>query len=129
MIQESETKQQLGPGVYTTRDGCTAVVDAVVDGVLVGRVNIAKADSEPAWYGIVWGSDGRKSRYLESQDDIGVEVRIPVRQEYWLNIYDDGPGLLRNSWEQALIEASQQDKQPLCRVKIPIKSFVGEGLK
>jgi hypothetical protein len=48
---------------------------------------------------------------------------------YWLNEYDNGPGLLRKTWEESLIEASREEKQPLCRVELKFVAFVGDGLR
>jgi hypothetical protein len=51
-----------------------------------------------------------------------------VHRSYWLNIYQSGPGLLRDSWEHSLIEASREDSPPLCRVEVKVNSYIGEGL-
>jgi hypothetical protein len=125
MVCETKT---LGVGRYTTRDGREAVVDAVVDtGVelmLVGRVIIGNTA-----IGQVWLLDGKAYRYGDSAFDIGCEVKPLVKRTYWLNIYDNGPGLLRETWEQSLVEASREEKQPLCRVEVKVEAFVGDGLR
>jgi hypothetical protein len=56
-------------------------------------------------------------------------LRILVKRLYWLNEYDNGPGLLRKTWEESLIEASREEKQPLCRVELKFVAFVGDGLR
>ena len=125
MVCETKT---LGVGKYTTRDGREAVVDTVVDtGVelmLVGRVIIGNTA-----IGQVWLPDGKAYRYGDSAFDIGGEFKPIVRRTYWLNIYDNGPGLLRETWEQSLVEASREEKQPLCRVEVKVEACVGDGLR
>jgi hypothetical protein len=121
MVCETKT---LGVGKYTTRDGREAVVDAVVDGLLVGRVMIG---STP--FGQVWEPDGKANSIGRSAFDISGELRILVKRLYWLNEYDNGPGLLRKTWEESLIEASREEKQPLCRVELKFVAFVGDGLR
>ena len=65
-----------------------------------------------------------------SGDDIGCEVEPRVKATYWLNIYMGGPGLLRKTWEESLIEASRNDTENvLCRVAIKVDAKVGEGLR
>ena len=122
MVCETKT---LGVGKYTTRNGLPAIVDAVTDGFLIGRVMFG---STPM--GQVWELDGRANSW--GQDcifDIGCEVKPLVKRTYWLNIYDNGPGLLRETWEQALVEASREEKQPLCRVEVKVEACVGDGLR
>ena len=121
MVCETKT---LSVGKYTTRDGREAVVDAVVDGLLVGRIIIGKIAM-----GQVWELDGRANKYGQSNFDISGELRILVKRLYWLNEYDNGPGLLRKTWEESLIEASREEKQPLCRVELKFVAFVGDGLQ
>jgi hypothetical protein len=121
MVCETKT---LGVGRYTTRDGRRAVVDAVVDGMLVGRVIIGHTAM-----GQVWELDGKANKFGASAFDISGEQRILVKRLYWLNEYDNGPGLLRKTWEESLIEASREEKQPLCRVELKFVAFVGDGLK
>jgi hypothetical protein len=121
MVSETKT---LGVGRYTTRDGREAVVDAVVDGLLVGRIIIGHTAM-----GQVWQVDGRSCKYATSSFDIGDDFKPHVRRTYWLNIYDSGPGLLRETWEQSLVEASREEKQPLCRVEVKVEACVGDGLR
>jgi hypothetical protein len=121
MVCETKT---LGVGRYTTRDGREAVVDAVVDGLLVGRIIIGHTAM-----GQVWQLDGRSCKYATSPFDISGELRILVKRLYWLNEYDNGPGLLRKTWEESLIEASREETQPLCRVELKFVAFVGDGLR
>ena len=121
MVCETKT---LGVGKYTTRDGREAVVDAVVDGMLVGRIIIGHTAM-----GQVWEMDGRACKYATSPFDISGEFYPKVKSTYWLNIYDNGPGLLRETWEQALVEASREEKQPLCRVEVKVEACVGDGLR
>jgi hypothetical protein len=121
MVCETKT---LGVGKYTTRDGREAVVDAVVDGLLVGRVIIGRTSM-----GQVWEMDGRVGKYGQSPFDIDWKFKPQVKRTYWLNIYDNGPGLLRETWEQSLVEASREEKQPLCRVEVEVEACVGDGLR
>jgi len=121
MVCETKT---LGVGKYTTRDGREAVVDAVVDGLLVGRVIIGGFSM-----GHVWHLDGKVCVFASSPFDISGEFYPQVKRTYWLNIYDNGPGLLRETWEQSLVEASREEKQPLCRVEVKVEACVGDGLR
>ncbi len=121
MVCEAKT---LGVGRYKTRNGLDAFVDAVTDKLLVGRV---MHGSLPM--GQVWDLNGSVSNWGQSIFDIGCEFKPQVKRTYWLNIYDNGPGLLRETWEQALVEASREEKQPLCRVEVKVEACVGDGLR
>lgn len=126
MVEQAE--KTLTVGRYRTRSGREARVDAVADGMLIGRYLFADEGIE-VWIPKIWTLSGASHKGLEDQNDIGGESCIPVKREYWVNIYQEGPGLLRKSWEECLIETSRDQAQPLCRVRLPIDSYVGEGLK
>lgn len=123
----SVAEKVLGIGEYQTRDGEPAIVDAVSDGLLVGRVNIKLHDGSPFWIGVVWNMHGKARSH--SGSDIGVTVEPRIKASYWLNIYPSGPGLLRKTWEEALIEASRSDEDVIARKEIEIDARVGEGLR
>lgn len=124
------TLTRYGVGQYWTAQGRRAVVDAVADGILVGRINLQDDPAKPPhWWPAMWTESGNAHGNGPQSDKLQAAPGVPVRQRYWLNIYDDGPGLLRETWEQALIEAGSQEKQPLCRVEVKVDSFVGQGLK
>jgi hypothetical protein len=125
----TETKT-LSMGKYTTRDGKQAEVHSVdtAKGLLIGLINIGTPE-EPNWVGSVWLMNGRRNDVVMLPHDIGGESRIRIERTYWLNIYDNGPGLLRETWEQALVEASREEKQPLCRVEVKVEACVGDGLR
>ena len=125
----AESKQTYGVGKWWTADGKPAVVDAMVDGLLVGRIDIARCDAtRPHWYAAIWTLDGQY-RHGNEVHNLQVNPVVKVQRTFWLNVYQDGPGLLRNTWEESLIEASREEKQPLCRVEVKVDSFVGDGLK
>ncbi len=119
----------LEVGNYTTRNGKQAEVHCVDSskGLLVGVINIGTA-KEPNWAGCVWLLNGRRNSVVELDHDIGCEVKPRVKKTLWFNYWPDGPGLLRNSWEECLIEASRDEREPLCRMKVEIDCEVGEGL-
>jgi len=106
---ESKT---LGVGSYTTRNGRHAKVYCIdeANGLLIGVVDISDGEG-PVWIGCVWLLNGRRKKTL------------------WFNYWQDGPGLLRNSWEECLIEASRDQREPLCRMEVEINCEIGEGLK
>jgi len=122
-----EVEKELGIGQYVTRDGQQAEVFAVVDGMLYGRVNHRLSNESPFWLGMAWKPDGKARSH--SGDDIGVKVEPRVKATYWLNIFQSGPGLLRKTWEESLIEASRSEEGVLCRVEIKVDAKVGEGLR
>ena len=127
MIQEA--KQTFGVGKWWTTEGKRAIVDACVDGMLIGRVDIAFSPAtSPLWYAAIWTLDGQY-RHGNEVHNLQVNQVVKVQRTFWLNVYQDGPGLLRNTWEESLIEASREEKQPLCRVEVKVDSFVGDGLK
>jgi hypothetical protein len=119
----------LEVGKYTTRNGREAVVDAVSDGMLVGRYKLIDARGDDFWVPKIWRLDGSVFLGLDDLHDIGGDFKPHVRRTYWLNIYDNGPGLLRETWEQSLVEASREEKQPLCRVEVKVEASVGDGLR
>jgi hypothetical protein len=121
--------ETLAVGKYTTRNGREAVVDAVADGMLVGRYKLIDGHGDDFWVPKIWRLDGSVFLGLDDIHDIGREFKPHVRRTYWLNIYDNGPGLLRETWEQALVEASREEKQPLCRVEVKVEACVGDGLR
>ena len=122
-----EVEKELGIGQYVTRDGQQAEVFAVIDGMLYGRVNHQQVyKGSPCWFGMAWKPDGKARSH--SGDDIGVKVEPRVKATYWLNIYSSGPGQLRKTWEESLIEASRS-YAVLCRVEIKVDAKVGEGLR
>jgi hypothetical protein len=128
-----QAKQELtfGVGEYWTADERRAVVDAVTDGgQLVGRVDIGTGKTEqPLWMACMWEADGKSWLDVPGKR-LQMERPAPkVRRTWWLNIYQDGPGLLRESWEHALIEASRETNPPLCRVEVKVDARVGEGLR
>lgn len=122
-------QETFGVGTYWTTRGQKAVVDAVLEtGELLGRVNIQTDETRaPHWYGVVWKPSGRDS----------ISMYVLVKQKptpaiskiYWLNIYPSGPGLLRKTWEEALIEASRSEEEVLARTQVKVEARVGEGLK
>ena len=123
-----EVEKELGVGQYVTRDGQQAEVFATVDGMLYGRVNKPLSNGSPCWFGMAWKPDGKSRSH--SGDDIGCKVEPRVKATYWLNIYQGGPGLLRKTWEESLIEASRNDTENvLCRVEVKVDAKVGEGLR
>lgn len=126
MIQEA--KQELGIGLYVTRDGQQAEVIAVKDGLLFGRVNSPLSDGSCYWRGMAWMPSGRARSH--SGDDIGCQVEPRIKTSWWLNIYPCGPGLLRKTWEESLVEASRSGfEDVLCRVEVKVDAKVGDGLK
>jgi hypothetical protein len=126
MVCETKT---LGVGRYTTRNGREACVDAVSDGMLIGRYMVTTDMGQPCWVPKIWTLDGHAYPGSHDIHDIGGESKIRIERTYWLNEYDSGPGLLRKTWEESLIEASREEKQPLCRVELKFVAFVGDGLR
>lgn len=129
MIQEAT--KGFSVGKYFTECGYEVEVVAVAsDGMLIGRYNVqTQPEHRPCWMAGTWHADGTCTLGIEGYRLTRALQRIPVKRTYWLNVYDDGPGLLRNTWEESLIEASREEKQPLCRVEVKVDSYVGEGLK
>jgi hypothetical protein len=126
----AEAEKVLQVGKYTTRGGRPAIVDAVVDQMLVGRIDIRECGTDVSVFvPQLWQLDGHCWPGSNSGNDIGVEVKPVIKRRYWLNIYDDGPGILRKTWEESLVEASREEKPVLCRVPINITSYLGDGLK
>ena len=123
--------QGFAVGKYYTECGYEAEVVAVADdGMLIGRYNVqTKPEHRACWMAGTWYADGTNTLGIEGYRLTRTRERIPIKGSYWLNIYDDGPGLLRKTWEQALIESGCNEKQPLCRVEVKVDSFVGDGLK
>lgn len=126
----AELIQGFAPGKYYTECGYEAEVVAVADdGMLIGRYNVqTKPEHRACWMAGTWYANGTNTLGIEGYRLTRIRERIPVRRNYWLNIYDNGPGLLRDSWEHSLIEASREEKQPLCRVEVKVDAYVGEGL-
>jgi hypothetical protein len=122
-------KKTFGIGNYWTDSGLRAVVDAVTcDGHLVGRVNLQNDETKsPIWYPAMWNTSGHDRHRMHTLTEVRPQSRI--KEVYWLNRYPSGPGLLRKSWEEALIEASRSDEEVLCRVRVCIDACVGEGLR
>ena len=131
MSVETETMKALALGSYWTDDGQRAVVDAVADGMLIGRIDLnPDANGRSYWMPFMWNFDGTV-RY-------GANVKFQLQSErppqriqssYWVNIYTSGPGQLRKNWEEALVEASRCEEPCLCRVEVKVDARVGEGLK
>jgi hypothetical protein len=128
MVTEMQM-ETLGVGKYTTRNGREAVVDAVADGMLIGRYKLIDNRGDDFWVPKIWRLDGSVFLGLDDIHDIDKHFKPLVKRTYWLNIYDNGPGLLRETWEQALVEASREEKQPLCRVEVKVEACVGDGLR
>ena len=133
----TESMKALVLGSYWTADGQQAVVDAVADGMLIGRIDLnadddqnANADGTPYWMPFVWQLDGT-TRYGANVKFTLQPERPPLRiqSSYWVNIYTSGPGQLRKNWEEALVEASRCEEPCLCRVEVKVDARVGEGLK
>ena len=125
----SVCEKTFGIGNYWTDGGLRAVVDAVTeDGQLIGRVNLRNDETEsPIWYPVMWNASGKDRHRMHTLTEVGPQSRI--RESYWLNRYASGPGSLRKTWEEALIEASRSDEEVLCRVRVSIDACVGEGLR
>lgn len=114
------------PGKHQTATGRDAIVDAVTeDGTLVGRVNLSVSGDRKHWWPAMWSADGEAKI---GTDHLRRDVLVPIHRAWWLNIYADGPGILRETWGHALIESSARDADPLCRVQVIVDSRVGEGL-
>lgn len=131
MSVDTESMKALSLGSYWTADGQQAVVDAVADGMLIGRIDLnADQDGRPNWMTFMWNLDGT-ARYGANVKFQLQPERPPlrIRTSYWLNIYPSGPGQLRKNWEEALVEASRCEEPCLCRVEVKVDARVGEGLK
>jgi len=117
-------------GRYWTTELMEAVVDAVTeDGQLVGRVNVAPEGCHPQWTGEVWDADGTR-KWSDYRRLMYSERPQKIKATYWLNIYSSGPGQLRKTWEESLIEASRSyEDAVLCRVEVKVDAKVGEGLR
>jgi len=126
MVCETKT---LSVGKYTTRDGREAVVDAVADGMLIGRYRAYTDNIQPVWIPKIWTLRGHAWEGSHDILDLCGTPRIRIERAYWLNEYDNGPGLLRKTWEESLVEASRDAKEPLCRVELKFVAFVGDGLR
>jgi hypothetical protein len=121
---------EFGVGKWYTADGREAMVDAVADGLLIGRVNLRdNRHDKDLWYATIWKLDGR-DHIAPGGSDLRRNPVPRVRQVYWVNIYRSGPGQLRKTWEESLVEASQRESEDvLCRVEVSIDAMVGEGLR
>ena len=127
----TESTKALALGNYWTADGQRAVVDAVADGMLIGRIDLKSGfDGQPYWTPFMWNPDGT-TRYGANLKFTLQPERPPLRiqSSYWVNIYTSGPGQLRKNWEEALVEASRCEEPCLCRVEVKVDAHVGEGLK
>ena len=124
------TETNFGVGRYWTAEGLEAVVDAVADGLLIGRINLRDERHEnDVWHACAWRLSG-ESYPVSSSTNLRHERVRRVKGVYWVNIYPSGPGQLRKTWEEALIEASgRQSEDALARVKVQVNAAVGEGLK
>ena len=131
MSVATESMKTLAIGSYWTADGQQAVVDAVADGMLIGRIDLKSGfDGQPYWTPFMWQLDGT-TRYGANVKFALQPERPPqrIQSSYWLNIYTSGPGQLRKNWEEALVEASRCEEFCLCRVEVKVDAHVGEGLK
>lgn len=131
MSVATESMKALVLGSYWTADGQQAVVDAVADGMLIGRINLnADKDGTRYWMPFMWQLDGT-TRYGANVKFALQPERPPqrIQSSYWVNIYTSGPGQLRKNWEEALVEASRCEEPCLCRVEVKVDARVGEGLK
>ena len=126
----TDAKAEFGLGEYWTAKGQRAVVDAIVDGMLVGRVNIQDRPdrTDAIWYPVIWSPEG-VAKTATQGDCLRTERKQRVCCSFWLNIYQSGPGQLRRTWEESLIEASRCEEDVLCRVHVPINATVGDGLR
>lgn len=131
---EVEMKSKFGVGQWWTVDGRQAVVDAVADTAtgkrLVGRVNIQiYENADPLWTAAMWETNGIHE-YMPKRNLLSGEPRPAISRCYWVNVYPSGPGQLRDTWEQCLIEASRsEEEEVLCRVQVEIEARVGDGLR
>jgi hypothetical protein len=129
---ETESMKAFELGSYWTADGQRAVVDAVADGMLIGRIdlNADREDGQPYWMPFVWQLDGTTPYGANVKFTLRAE-RPPqrIQSSYWVNIYTSGPGQLRKNWEEALVEASRCEEPCLCRVEVKVDARLGEGLK
>lgn len=124
------TGKLLDLGYYYTAQGLQAVVDAVVDGMLIGRINLNENLGEhPIWHAYMWQLDGTCRYGANKKDSLRTERAQKIKKTYWVNIYASGPGQLRKDWEEALVEASRCEEPCLCRVEVKVDAVVGEGLK
>ena len=118
-------------GKYWTEDGYEAMVDAVAEnGYLVGRINIqTDATKTPIWQAYLWEPSGKSQYGITGRNLVADKPAPALVRTYWVNIYTSGPGLLRENWEQCLVEASRSEEPVLARTKVYIDTRVGEGLK
>jgi hypothetical protein len=124
------TETNFGVGYYWTAEGKQAVVDAVADGLLIGRINLQEdLTKDPHWTPKYWQLDGTCMWQMNKQDRLRTDRVQRIKQTFWVNIYPSGPGQLRKDWEEALVEASRCEEPCLCRVEVKVDAFVGEGLK
>ena len=124
------TGKVLDLGYYFTAQGLQAVADAVVDGMLIGRINLNEhLDERPIWHAYMWNLDGTCRYGANKKDELRTERTQRIKKSYWVNIYASGPGQLRKDWEEALVEASRCEEPCLCRVEVKVDAHVGEGLK
>jgi len=124
----SVATKEFGIGQYWTAEGRVAMVDAVVDGKLLGRVNIGK-DGDTLWFAAMWNPDG-SDLYNDRWRQLTTTKPLRISQHYWVNVYPSGVGQLRETWEQCLIESSRcKEEQPLMRVRVFVDGKVGDGLK
>ena len=125
-----QVNQQFGIGTYWLACGYRAeVVQVMEDGTLLGRYDCqTNPDSRPCWLPGMWCADGRYTSDMETHRLV-MQKPTRIKADYWVNVYPSGPGQLRKSWEEALIEASRCEEDVLCRVRVPINAEVGEGLR
>lgn len=126
-----ETELRFGVGSYWTIEGYMAHIDAITpDGQLVGRVNIqTDLTRRPIWNGVIWDADGYQTYRGPMYQLVHGDPPPAIKQKYWVNIYPSGPGQLRKNWEEALIEASRSEEEPLCRVEVKVDARAGDGLR
>lgn len=133
-MNDVQTEKKFGIGQWWTVDGRQAVVDAVAETSrgtrLIGRVNIQTDETaEALWTAAMWEVNGIHE-YMPKRNLLSDQPRPKISRCYWVNIYPSGPGQLRDTWEQALIEASRsEEEEVLCRVQVEIEAHVGDGLR
>lgn len=100
------------------------------DGNLVGRYDVRTINGNGSvWMAAIWKPDGKGQHGLESHDLVEFEPPARIKGTFWVNIYTSGPGQLRKTWEESLIEASRCEESVLCRCEVNIDAAVGEGLR
>ena len=124
------TETAFGVGSYWTAEGLQAVVDAVADGLLVGRINLNEdIEGSPHWCAKFWTLDGKCQWGMGKKDELRMERRQRIKRSYWVNFYASGPGQLRKTWEDALVEASRCVDPCLARFEVKVDAHVGDGLR